>query len=145
MSGFLFEYLDLIVVAALAVVCIVVVFLVRVQKLPKQSLWFVVGALLGVGTFAVVRNLQKKALLKDLEILNARIKARDEELAQQRDTIVAHDKLVAELKTEYAQAQAAYHRQILALDAKSAEDKKKHAAMSDQEAFDEFSKIFGNN
>jgi membrane protein implicated in regulation of membrane protease activity len=140
----LVKYLDLVIVAGLILLAVGAVILVQMKLLPRQTLLFVGGAVLGIVGLTVANRWQKNRLLKDLEELNTRIKTRDQELERQRGQIKDQERVVAEVRGEYDRAKTAYARNILLLDAADEAERQRRAALSAPETFDEFEKAFGH-
>ena len=129
---------DLLVAFGLIGIVVIVFIISQMGLLPKKSLPFVIGALLGAFGWTVWREKRMKDLREDLERREKEIKEREKKAEELKKDYEVADEKLEELKSELKRQRAAYEKEILLLKAKNEEYKKYIDGLSGDELHDEF-------
>lgn len=129
---------DLYIALGLVVIVIIVYLLSRMKLLPKKSLLFVIGALVGVFGLGIFNRLKRDNLVKELEKREKALKEREKKLGELKDQSDISEQKLREMKAEFERQRAAYEKEILRLKAKSKEEKEKIDKLSGDDLHDAF-------
>ncbi|NIM18078.1 MAG: hypothetical protein GTO45_39390 [Candidatus Aminicenantes bacterium] len=129
---------DLYIALGLVVIVIIVYLLSRMKLLPKKSLLFVIGGLLGVLGLGLFNRLRRDSLVKELEKREKALKEREKKLEELKNRSEISEQKLNEMKAEFERQRAAYEKEILSLKAKSKEEKEKIDKLSGDELHDAF-------
>jgi len=129
---------DLLVAFGLIGIVVIVFIVSQMGLLPKKSLPFVIGALLGAFGWTVWREKRISKLREDLKRREKALKEREKKAEELKKKYQIADEKLDELKSELERQRSAYEKEILLLKAKNAEYKKYIDSLSGDELHDEF-------
>jgi septal ring factor EnvC (AmiA/AmiB activator) len=139
----MFDY-DLLVALGLIVIVVFVLFLVKIGLLPKKSLPFVLGAMLGIFGFSLWREHRMKKLRQELWKREAELKKREEILKKLKEDYQASEQELAKARAELQKHREAYQKAILQLNAQNEQEKERIDQLFGDALQDEFSKLLGS-
>jgi septal ring factor EnvC (AmiA/AmiB activator) len=135
---------DMIIAIALVASAALVLFLVKINLLPKKSLPFVFGAIAGIFGFTLWRESRMRKLRQELEKREKELQEREKVLKKLKDDYQASETELREAKAELDKHREAYKKDMLQLDAENEKEKDRIDQLYGKELNDEFSKLLNN-
>jgi hypothetical protein len=135
---------DLYIVGGLLGVVVIVFLLSRVKLLPKKSLPFVIGGLLGVLGLTVFNRHRQGRLLKELKDREKGLKEREKILDELKNRSEISGQKLNEMKAEFQRQQEAYKKEILLLKAKNKKQKERIDDLSGDDLHNAFWEATGS-
>lgn len=133
-------------VIALGVLVVVVVLFVlwRMGFLTKKTLPIVGGALAAIGTTAVVREKKRDRLKQEIAAKERELAGREKRLEELKRNAELSEGELAEAKADLERQREEHHKEMLRIDAETAEEKQRIDALSSDELANEFQRVFGS-
>ena len=129
----------------LVVITLVVFLLSRTHILPKKSLPFVAAALLGAFGLSVFQRWRQGNLRQELERREKEIREKEKRLEQLKKEADASEEELRRIQAELDKERAAIKKEILLIEAKNEEEKKRIDNLLVDELFEEFDRVFGGS
>ena len=124
---------------------VIVAFLIsRMGILPKKSLPFIVGGLVGVSGLIIFRKWRTNGLLKDLKKREEELKKMEERLKLLKEQYGASEQELEKARAELDDQRAAYEKNIILIQAKNKQERERINALEGEELHGEFLDVVNN-
>lgn len=135
---------ELVIALGILVVVVVLFVLWRMGFLNRKTLPIVGGVLAGIGAVAVVRQKKRDRLRAEIEAKERELAEREKRLEVLKENAELSEVEVAETRADLERQREQHHRDILRIDAETAEEKERIEALSSDELASEFQRVFGS-
>ena len=135
---------DLVIALGVLVVVVVLFLLWRMGFLTKKTLPIVGGVLAGIGTAVVVRQKKRDRLKGEIAAKERELAEREKRLEELKRTAELSEGELAEAKADLEKQREEHRKEMLRIDAETAEEKERIDALSSDELADEFQRVFGS-
>ncbi len=132
---------DLYIAGGLVVIAIVVFFLTQIGLLPKKSIPIVAGALLGGLGLVIFRAARQRALEAQLKQVKKEVDERDQRLTQMQQQYGLKEQEIAAQRQRLDDQVAARQKEILTLQAQTAQQKAQIDQMTSEQVHTAFGQI----
>lgn len=135
---------ELVIALGILVVVVVLFVLWRMGFLNRKTLPIVGGVLAGIGAVAVVREKKRGRLEAEIEAKERELAGREKRLEELKKNAELSEVELAEAQADLERQRQEHRREILRIDAETAEEKERIAALSSDELVNEFQRVFGS-
>lgn len=135
---------ELVIPLGILVVVVALFALWRMGFLNRKTLPIVGGIVAGIGAAAVVRQKKRDRLKDEIEAKEKELAGREKRLEKLKSSAELSEVELAEAKVDLEGQREKHRREMLRIDAETAEEKERVAALSSHELADEFQRVFGS-
>lgn len=141
MSAFL--GFDIYIAIGLIAIALIIIFINQMGVLPKKSLPFVAGGLLGIFGYFMFRRSRQKGLKKEIKRREEALKVEEKRLDTMKKEMQVSEQELNEVQAELDNQRAAAKKALLLNEAKTKAEKERIDKLSTKDTFDEFDAVFG--